>query len=77
MLATLIILAYLVHTVLDCLDHRYRAVRALLPSRQTFFEHLHALSQYLPFDSWDDRFDFMLEGLRPASRKPRSRPNTG
>ena len=76
-LATLIILAYLVHTVLDCPDQRYRAVRALLPSRQTFFEHLRALSQYLPFDSWDDLFDFMLEGLRPASRKPRSRPNTG
>jgi hypothetical protein len=31
-LATLIILAYLVHTVLDCLDQRYRAVRAQLPS---------------------------------------------
>jgi hypothetical protein len=76
-LATLIILAYLIHRVLDCLDQRYRAVRALLPSRQTFFEHLRALAQYLPFDSWDDLFDFMLEGLRPALRKPRSRANTG
>jgi hypothetical protein len=35
--ATLIILAYLAHTVVDCLDQRYRAVRAQLPSRQTFF----------------------------------------
>jgi hypothetical protein len=76
-LATLIVLAYLVHTVLDCLDQRYRAVRAQLPSRQTFFEHLRALAQYLPFDSWDDLFDFMLEGLRPAPRKARDRPNTG
>ena len=76
-LATLIILAYLVHTVLDCLDQRYRAVRAQLPSRQTFCEHLRALAQYLPCDSWDQLFDFMLEGLRPAPRKVRGRPNTG
>jgi hypothetical protein len=76
-LATLIILAYLVHTVLDSLDQRYRAVRAQLPSRQTFFEHLRALAQYFPFDSWDHLFDFMLDGLRPASGKAKSRPNTG
>lgn len=76
-LATLIILAYLVHTVLDCLDQRYRAVRAQLPSRQTFFEHLRALAQYLPFDTWDKLFDFMLEALRPTPRKTRGRPNTG
>jgi len=76
-LATLILLAYLAHTVLAGLDQRYRAVRARLPSRQTFFEHLRALAQYLPFDSWDDLFDFMLEGLQPALRKAKSRPNTG
>ncbi len=76
-LATLILLAYLVHTVLDRLDQRYRAVRAQLPSRQTFFEHLRALVQYLPFDSWDQLFDFMLDGLQPAPRETRGRPNTG
>ena len=36
--ATLIILVYLVRTILDGLDHRYRAVRAQLSSRQPFFE---------------------------------------
>lgn len=76
-LATLILLAYLVHTVLDRLDQRYRAVRAQLPSRQTFFEHLRALLQYLPFDSWDHLFDFMLDALRPAPRQARGQPNTG
>ena len=76
-LATLILLAYLVHTVLDRLDQRYRAVRAQLPSRHTFFEHLRALAQYLPFDSWDHLFDFMLDGLGPAPRKAKGRPNTG
>lgn len=65
------------HTTLDCLDPRYRAVRAQLPSRQTCFEHLRALVQYLPCDSWDHLFDFMCDGLQPAPRKVRERPNTG
>jgi len=76
-LATLILLAYLVHTVLDLLDRRYRAVRAQLPSRRTFFEHLRALLQYLPFDTWEHLFDFMLAALAPAPPKARTRPNTG
>jgi hypothetical protein len=77
LLATLIILAYLVHTVLDCLDQRYRAIRAQLPSRQTFFEHLRALVQYFPFQSWDHLFDFMLDALKPVPRKAKVLPNTG
>lgn len=77
LLATLIILAYLVHTVLDCLDQRYRAIRAQLPSRRTFFEHLRALVQYLPFRSWDHLFDFMLDALKPVPRKAKGQPNTG
>jgi hypothetical protein len=56
---------------------RYRAVRAELPSRVTFFEHLRALAQYLPFSSWDELFDFMLEGLKPAPRKAKTRMDTG
>jgi hypothetical protein len=76
-LATLILLAYLVHTVLDRLDPRYKEVRARLPSRRTFFEHLRALAQYLPFATWDHLFDFMLEALAPAPRQTRTRPGTG
>jgi hypothetical protein len=80
-LASLILLAYLVHTVLDLLDERYRAVRARLPSRRTFFEHLRALAQYFPFDTWEQLFDFMLEGLAPAPPAPKShtkaRPQAG
>lgn len=62
-LATMILLAYLCHTVLDWMDERYRAVRAILPSRRTFFEHLRALLQYLPFDGWNQLIAFMLEAL--------------
>ena len=76
-LATLILLAYLMHTVLDLLDRRYREIRARLPSRRTFFEHLRALVQYLPFDTWDHLFDFMLDGLAPAPPKVKARGKTG
>jgi hypothetical protein len=61
--ATMILLAYLVHTTLDWRDERYRMIRRLLPSRRTFFEHLRTLLQYFPFDDWDHLMGFMLKGL--------------
>ena len=74
-LASLTLLAFLAHTVLERLDQRYQAVRRHLPSRRTFFEHLRALAQYLPFDSWDHLFSFMLEALEPAQPPPARRPS--
>lgn len=71
LLATMILLAFLVHTALDCLDESYRTVRSLLPSRRTFFEHQRALLQYLPFDDWNHLMRFMLKAL---DSKP---PDTG
>ena len=73
LLASLTLLAFLAHTVLDRLDQRYQTVRRQLPSRRTFFEHLRALAQYLPFQSWDQLFDFMLEALKPAQPPPARR----
>lgn len=58
-------LAFLVHTTLDWIDARYATVRGLLPSRRTFFEHLRALLQYLPFDDWDHLMRFMHLHLDP------------
>ena len=63
--ATMILLAFLVHTTLHWIDGPYRAVRNSLPSRRTFFEHLRALIQYLPFDDWDHLMQFMLKKLDP------------
>ncbi len=63
--ATMILLAFLVHTTLDWVDRPYHAVRHLLPSRRTFFEHLRALIQYLPFEDWDHLMRFMLKKLDP------------
>jgi hypothetical protein len=76
-LATLILLALVVHTVLDRRDPGYRAVRACLSSRRTFFEHLRALVQYLPFDSWQSLFDFMDNALASAQSKSKPWPNEG
>ncbi len=59
--ATMILLAFLVHTTLDWIDAPYRAVRDSLPSRRTFFEHLRALIHYLPFDDWDHLMQFMIK----------------
>lgn len=59
--ATMILLAFLVHTTLDWIDAPYRAVRNSLPSRRTFFEHLRALIHYLPFDDWDHLMQFMIK----------------
>jgi len=66
LLATLILLAYLLHTTLDWMDTTYHTVRRLLPSRSTFFEHLRALMQYFLFDSWEHLMNFMFDGLEDA-----------
>ena len=69
LLATMILMAFLLHTALDLLDVRYRAVRVALPSRRTFFEHVRALLHYLPFDNWDHLITFMLNSLTPKPHK--------
>jgi hypothetical protein len=77
LLATLIILAYLLHTILEWFDHKYSLLRQKLASRQRFFNDLRAVTCYLRFDSWDAVLEFMLQGLeRPfvLSRPPGHSP---
>jgi hypothetical protein len=70
LLATLILLAYLVHTLLDLMDDKFCLLRQKLPSRRRLFDDMKALTTYLCFDSWEHLIDFMLEGwsYRPESR---------
>ena len=75
LLATMILLAFLMHTCFDWLDERYRAVRCRLPSRRTFFENVRTLLLYLPFDSWDHLLGFMLSKLNPPHAV--NAPDTG
>jgi hypothetical protein len=63
LLATLNILSFLFHTLLDLLDRNYKLLRDHLPTRQTFFDDLRALTRYLCFDSWSHLLAFMLDAL--------------
>ena len=64
LLVTLNLLAFLLHTVLEMMDAKYPLIRAKLPSRKTFFQHLQALTCYRSFERFDALLDFMLRGLR-------------
>src|SRR5438477_11457096 len=52
LLAALNILAFLFHTVLGFTDEHYGLIRATLPTRQTFFQDVRALTRSLFFPSW-------------------------
>jgi len=66
LLATLIILAFLVHTVLEWMDDKYRLLREKLPSRQRLFGDIRTLTSYLLFETWDALMNFMLNSFSPT-----------
>ncbi len=70
-LTSLNLLAFLVHTALGWVDESYRALRARLSSRRTFFEHVRALTFYIHFPDWSGLMDFMMRGLElgPYAKK--------
>ena len=63
LLATMNILAFLFHSFLNFCDDSYRLIRAHLPTRKIFFEHIRTLMHYIHFPSWDAMLDFMMQGL--------------
>jgi len=62
-LLSLNVIAFLFHTLLELLDSRCALLRSTLPRRDTFFQHVATLTQYLCFDSWVALMLFMLKGL--------------
>ncbi|MFZ2168792.1 MAG: hypothetical protein WAW61_04045 [Methylococcaceae bacterium] len=70
LLATLILLAYLLHALLDLMDDKFCLLRQKPPSRKRLFDDMKALTTCLCFDSWEHLLDFMLEGWfhTPESR---------
>jgi len=66
-LAAINILAFLTHTVLELTERHYRLIRDRLGGRREFFLHLHVLTVYHLFASWDDFEDFVMKahGLGP------------
>jgi len=46
------------------IDEKYEQIRSDLPTRQTFFDGIRALTRYLYFENWDAMLSFMLQGLK-------------
>lgn len=69
-LASLNILAFLIHTIQEMIEPVYQRLRRALGSRKTFFNDLRALTRYMVFDSWDDLFSFMEDSLEIDQASP-------
>lgn len=69
-LATMTLLAFLFHTILELSDKAYQELRSMLSSRIKFFNDLRALTTYWCFDSWDDLISFMIRGLKEEIPAP-------
>jgi hypothetical protein len=63
LLATMNLLAFGLHTLLELTDESYRLIRAAVGPRRRFFLHLEALTTYLYFETWERLMDFMMRGL--------------
>jgi hypothetical protein len=63
LLATLNLLAFGLHTLLELTDESYRLIRSAVGARRKFFQHLEALTTYLYFETWERLMDFMMRGL--------------
>jgi len=67
LLATMTLLAFLVHTVLEWMDSKYQLLRQKISSRKRLFSDIRTLTSYLCFDSWDSLTDFMLDSFEDSS----------
>jgi hypothetical protein len=63
LLATMNLLAFGLHTLLELTDESYRLIRSAVGARRKFFQHLEALTTYLYFETWERLMDFMMRGL--------------
>jgi hypothetical protein len=71
LLATMNLLAFGLHTLLELTDENYRLIRNKAGARRRFFQHQEALTTYLYFESWERMMDFMMRGLEigPYAKK--------
>lgn len=64
LLATMNILAFLFHTMLEFMNKKYQLLRKIIGARKQFFHHIKILLIYHPYQNFDHLLDFMLEGLK-------------
>ena len=72
LLASLIILAFLTHTVLEWMNDKYQLLRRKLPARQRLFNDIRTLASYLCLDSWEALMDFMLKRFDRLPKEPKT-----
>ena len=63
LLATMNIIAFLFHTMLEFMDGKYRLLRKVIGARKHFFNHMKILLIYHCFKSFTSLMNFMIEGL--------------
>ena len=62
--ATMNILAFLFHTMLEFTDEKYQWLRKAFGARKRFFEGIRILLIYHPYKSFSSFMTFMIEGLK-------------
>jgi hypothetical protein len=62
--ATMNILAFLFHTMLEFMDEKYQWLRKTFGARKRFFEGIRVLLIYHPYKSFSSFMTFMIEGLQ-------------
>ena len=73
LLASLIILAFLVHTVLKWMDDKYQLLRKKLPSRKRLFNDIRTLASYLCFEQLGGVDGFHAGKLQAAASEAKNR----
>lgn len=63
-LATMNLLAFLFHTMLEFMNQKYQLLRKVLGARKRFFEHIRVLLIHVCCSNFDHFMDFMIEGLK-------------
>lgn len=64
LLATMNILAFLFHTMLEFMNKKYQLLRNVIGARNRFFEHIRVLLIYVPCQNFDHLLDFMIAGIK-------------
>ena len=63
-LATMNILAFLFHTILEFMDEKYQLLRKVSGARKHFFNEIRVLLKHILCRSFDSLMDFMIESLK-------------
>ena len=65
MFATMNLLAFAFHTVMDCCSAAWKEARKVQGTRKRFFDHIKCLSEYFVFPSWESLFKILINPKTP------------